>query len=97
MFGLLGSERVNVSSTGALPTEQVVSAGVRQQPDISAVATRKNQEVETLIWNYHDEDVDVPAAPINLTIKRRRESMRLALVDHFRIDAHHSNAFSAWK
>jgi xylan 1,4-beta-xylosidase len=97
MFGLLGSERVKVSSTGALPTEQVVSAGVRQRPDIRAIATRKNQEVETLIWNYHDEDVDVPAAPINLTIKGLPESMRLALVEHFRIDAHHSNAFSAWK
>ncbi|PYU70913.1 MAG: beta-xylosidase, partial [Acidobacteria bacterium] len=25
------------------------------------------------------------------------ESTRLALVEHFRIDAHHSNAFTAWK
>jgi xylan 1,4-beta-xylosidase len=97
MFGLLGSERVKVSSTGALPTEQVVRAGVRQQPDISAIATRKNQGIETLIWNYHDEDVNVPAAPIDLTIRGLPESMRLALVEHFRIDAHHSNAFTAWK
>jgi xylan 1,4-beta-xylosidase len=97
MFGLLGSERVKVSSTGALPNEQVVSAGVRQRPDIRAIATRKNQEVETLIWNYHDEDVNVPSAPIDLTISGLPESVRLALVEHFRIDAHHSNAFTAWK
>src|SRR5258708_19032993 len=96
MFGLMGSERVKVSSTGALPTEQVVSGGVRQRPDIRAIATRKNQEVETLIWNYHDEDVNVPAAPIDLAISGLPESLRLALVEHFRIDAHHSNAFSAW-
>jgi xylan 1,4-beta-xylosidase len=97
MFGLLSSERVKASSTGALPTEQVVSAGVRQRPDIRAIATRKNQEVEALIWNYHDEDVNVPSAPIDLTISGLPESLRLALVEHFRIDAHHSNAFTAWK
>ncbi len=97
MFGLMGSERVKVSSTRALPTEQVVSGGVRQRPDIRAIATRKNQEVETLIWNYHDEDVNVPAAPIDLAISGLPESLRLALVEHFRIDAHHSNAFTAWK
>src|SRR5258707_4592364 len=97
MFGLMGSERVKVSSTGALPTEQVVSGGVRQRPDIRAIATRKNQEVETLIWNYNDEYVNVPAAPIDLAISGLPESLRLALVEHFRIDAHHSNAFTAWK
>ncbi|PYU81710.1 MAG: beta-xylosidase [Acidobacteria bacterium] len=102
MFGLLGSERVKVSSTGALPTEQVVSSGVRQQPDISAIATRKNQEVDIMIWNYHDEDGDAPAAPIDLAITGLLEAMHiapmhLALVEHFRIDARHSNAFTAWK
>ncbi len=102
IFGLLGSERVKVSSTGALPTEQVVSAGVRQQPDIGAIATRKNHEVEIMIWNYHDEDVDAPAAPIDLAIAGLPESthlvpIHLALVEHFRIDAHHSNAFTTWK
>jgi len=97
MFGLLGSERVKVSSTGALPTEQVVSAGVRQQSDISAIATRTNHEIEVMIWNYHDEDVDAPAAPNDLVITGLPESMHLAHVEHFRIDAHHSNAFTAWK
>jgi xylan 1,4-beta-xylosidase len=97
MFGLLRNERVKVSSTGALPTEQVVSTGVRQQPDISAIATRKNQEVDIMIWNYHDDDVDAPAAPIDFAITGLPESMHLALVEHFRIDAHHSNAFTAWK
>jgi xylan 1,4-beta-xylosidase len=98
MFGLLGSERVKVSSTGALPTEQVVGTGVRQQPDINAIATRKNQEVEIMIWNYHDEDVDAPDAPVDLAITGLPESIHLALVEHFRIDGHHhSNAFSAWK
>jgi xylan 1,4-beta-xylosidase len=97
MFGLMGADRVKVSSTGALPVEQVVSAGVRQRPDISAIATRKDHEIEIMVWNYHDEDVDFPAAPIDLAITGLPESVRLALVEHFRIDSHHSNAFTAWK
>jgi xylan 1,4-beta-xylosidase len=127
MFGLLGTERVKVSSTGAIPTGQVLSAGVRQHPDIGAIATRKNREIDVLIWNYHDEDVDAPAAAIDLAITGLPESPRftptpgptvsaapvppaptplvpmplvpmpVVLVEHFRVDAHHSNAFTAWK
>jgi xylan 1,4-beta-xylosidase len=74
-----------------------VTAGVRQQPDINAIATRKNREIAILVWNYHDEDVEAPAAPIDLSITGLPDSLRLALVEHFRIDAHHSNAFTAWK
>jgi xylan 1,4-beta-xylosidase len=97
MFGLLGADRVKVSSTGALPTEQVVSAGVRQQPDIGAIATRKNHEIEIMAWNYHDVDVHSPAATIDLAIAGLPDPVHLALIEHFRIDAHHSNAFTAWK
>ena len=55
-----------------------------------------------MIWNYHDEDGDAPAAPIDLAITGLLEAMHiapmhLALVEHFRIDARHSNAFTAWK
>ena len=97
MFGLLSNERVKVSSARALPIEQIVAAGVRQQPDIRAIATRHGQQVAVMIWNYHDEDVDVPAAAVDLAISGLTESARVGLLEHFRIDRHHSNAFSAWK
>ena len=97
MFGLLGDERVKVSSTGALPTEQVVSSGVRQQPDINAIATRKNQEIDIMVWNYHDEDVEVAPTPVDLTVSGLSGSSHRRLVEHFRIDRHYSNAFTAWK
>ena len=41
MFGLLGSERVKATSSGAMPAEEVVRDGVRGQPDISVIAARK--------------------------------------------------------
>jgi xylan 1,4-beta-xylosidase len=98
MFGLLGDTRVNVSSSGALGNDEIVSAGVRGQPDINAIATRKEHEVQILIWNYHDDDLPTAAAaPIDLTIAGLPESAKRGLLEHFRIDSSHSNAFAAWK
>jgi xylan 1,4-beta-xylosidase len=74
-----------------------VKGGVRGQPDINAIATRKEHEVEILIWNYHDDDLPAETAPIDLTITGLPESVKRGLLEHFRIDSGHSNAFAAWK
>ncbi len=97
MFGLLGSERVKVASSGALPTEEIVRAGVRGQPDIDAIATRRDREVDILIWNYHDDDLPADAAPIDVTISGLPTTARQGLLEHYRVDSNHSNAFTAWK
>jgi xylan 1,4-beta-xylosidase len=97
MFGLLGSERLTASSSAALPVDNVVRAGVRAQPDIRVLAAQRDREVEILVWNYHDDDLAAEAAPIDLTIDGLPAQAKRLLVDHFRIDSDHSNAFTAWK
>jgi xylan 1,4-beta-xylosidase len=97
MLGLLGDERVRVTSSGALASEDVVRAGVRAQPDINAIATRKDREIEILVWNYHDDDLPFPAAPIDLLLTGLPANANRGLLEHFRIDSDHSNAFTAWK
>jgi xylan 1,4-beta-xylosidase len=97
MLGLLGSERVKVTSSGGLATEDVVRAGVRAQPDINAIATRKDHEIEILLWNYHDDDLPFPEAPIDLVITGLPTNTNRGLLEHFRVDSDHSNAFSKWK
>ncbi len=97
MLGLLGNERVKATSSGALTSEDVARNGVRAQPDINAIATRKDREIEILIWNYHDDDVLFPAAPIDLAITGLPADAKRGLLEHFRVDTDHSNAFSAWK
>ena len=97
MLGLLGNERVKVTSSGGLATEDVVRTGVRAMPDINAIATRKNREVEVLVWNYHDDDVPFPAAPINLVIAGLPTDAKRALLEHYRVDSNHSNSLTAWK
>jgi xylan 1,4-beta-xylosidase len=97
MFGLLGSERVKATSSGSLPTQDVVRDGVRGQPDINVVAIRKEDRIEALIWNYHDDDVDAPAAEIDLAVDGLPAGATRVLLEHFRVDSTHSNAFTAWK
>jgi len=95
MFGLLGNERLRLSSSGALKIQDIVSAGVRDQPDINAIATHSERGVEVLIWNYHDDDLAAPDTPLELTITGLPD--QAGLLEHFRVDATHSNSFEAWK
>jgi xylan 1,4-beta-xylosidase len=97
MFGLLGTERVKSSSSAGLPAEEVLRAGVRGEPDINAIATRKNHEIEILVWNYHDADLNVHDAQIELLIDGLPANASQAPLEHFRIDSNHSNAFTVWK
>ena len=68
MLGLLGDERVKVTSSGALATEEVVRDGVRDSLTSMRLPLAKSREIEILVWNYHDDDVSVPAAPVDLVI-----------------------------
>jgi xylan 1,4-beta-xylosidase len=97
MFGMLGNERVQVTSSEALPTDDVMLNGVRSRPDISAIATRTDHEIQILIWNYHDDDLPAAASSIDLMVDGLPPDAKRALSEHFRIDAHHSNAFTSWK
>jgi xylan 1,4-beta-xylosidase len=97
MFGLLGGDRVEASSAAALPFEEVVRSGVRGRPDINVIAARKEHEVEILMWNYHDDDLPAAPAAIDLAIGGMPAKARRGLMEHFRVDSNHSNAFAAWK
>jgi xylan 1,4-beta-xylosidase len=97
MFGLLGDERVAATSSGALQTQQVLSSGVRGAADVNIIATRNKQALTILIWNYHDDDLPASAAKVDLSIDGLPANLSRALVEHFRVDAQHSNAFAAWK
>jgi xylan 1,4-beta-xylosidase len=97
MLGMLGNSLVKTTSSGALATEEIVHNGVRARPDINATATRKEREIEILVWNYHDDDVPFAAAPIDLLITGLPIEAKRGLVEHFRIDSAHSNTFTAWK
>jgi xylan 1,4-beta-xylosidase len=70
---------------------------VRARPDIKAIAAHGDSEIQILIWNYHDDDLPASPAPIDLMVEGLPPDTKRALSEHFRIDAHHSNSFTAWK
>jgi xylan 1,4-beta-xylosidase len=97
MFGLLGGDRVDANSSAALDTVKIVHEGVRSAPDIRTIAARTQNGVQVLVWNYHDEDLPAATASVDLAITGLPANINRALLEHFRIDSTHSNAFTAWK
>ena len=95
MLGRMGGDFLRVTSSGSLPLDVVRSTGVRERPDISAIAARRGEVVAVLMWNYHDDDVPAPPADVELSIEGL--SRQRMTVEHYRIDADHSNAYDAWK
>lgn len=97
MLGLMGGNRVSVTSTGSAGIDQLLRAGVKDNPEVSALATRSGNTVSVLVWHYHDDDVPGPDAAIDLTVEGVSPAVQRALVRHYRIDEQHSNAYAAWK
>jgi xylan 1,4-beta-xylosidase len=97
MLGLLGTTRLTVKADSAIPPAEIQTAGVRSQPDIDAIATRKDREIDVLLIHYEDEDLPAPDAAINFTIAGLPQAAKRVLVETFRVDANHSNSFTAWQ
>jgi xylan 1,4-beta-xylosidase len=97
MAGLMRGNRVTVISSGATPLDSILARGVRQAPDIDGLATSAPGEAAVLLWNYHDDDVAGPGASIVVSMKSIPSSVHRVLLQHYRIDDHHSNAYTTWK
>ena len=95
MFGLLDGDRVSASSAGALPLDEVLQAGVRGLPDINVIAVRQDHQLSILLWNYHDDDNPSADTPVRLLVSE--VPAKKSVIEHFRIDGMHSNAYTAWK
>jgi xylan 1,4-beta-xylosidase len=95
MLGRMLGDRVTVESSGALPLNLVRDTGVRDRPDVNALASRSERTVSVLVWNYHDDDVPAPPADVDLVVEG--VGGRSVDVTHERVDATHSNAYEAWK
>ena len=102
MFGMLGAPGLDnwggwlaTESSGALPLDDVVKSSVMAAPDVNAVATRNGNQVDILLWNYHDADVTAPPAEIHLIVDGLHG--KTVTSAEFRMDATHSNAYLAWQ
>ena len=95
MLGQMSGTRLSVESSSAGPLDIIRDNGVRERPDVYALAAKTDRSVAVLVWNYHDDDVGAPAAEIDLTIDGARNGE--ATLTHTRVDQDHSNSYEAWK
>jgi len=73
----------------------MLKRGVREQPDVSAIASLDQNKLAVLVWHYHDDDISGPDAEISLAIHGLPDGdMKLK---RYAIDSDHSNAFEAWR
>jgi xylan 1,4-beta-xylosidase len=94
MLGQMAGDRVKAVSSAGLTVDEIRDTGVRDAPDISALAARSARSATVLIWNYHDDDLAAPAAAVTLTVNGLPAGQ--ATLTHMRIDETHSNSYSAW-
>jgi xylan 1,4-beta-xylosidase len=95
MLGMMTGDRLAVDNPGAASLDSMLASGVKSAPDVHALASRDTRSVWVLVSNYHDSGKAGPAAPVQLAIAGMPEG-RL-LLEHFRVDARHSNAYEVWK
>jgi xylan 1,4-beta-xylosidase len=97
MAGLMSGERVGTTSSGQIPLGDLVKTGVRQTPDVDAFATKADRDAAIMVWNYHDDDLPAPAVDIQVIVTGIPPGVKRVLLEHYRIDETHSNAYTAWK
>jgi xylan 1,4-beta-xylosidase len=97
LLAALGRVRIPVTSSGARTLDELVESGVREAPDVDALATIEGDQVRILVWHYHDDLV--PAEPVRVTVDVTVPATfgRRAALTHLRVDEEHGDAFEVWQ
>ncbi len=109
MLSKMSGSRVAVTSSGEVPLDAILSGGgargaagavggVRDKPDVTALASLDANKLAVLVWHYHDDDVPGPAAEVSLDLTGLPAAANgSARLTHWLIDDEHSNAYTLWK
>ena len=97
LFSRMGGQRVAVNSSGEVLLDVIMRDGVRGAPDVSALAGLEPRKISVLVWHYHDDDVPGADAAVEITLDHLPPEAVRAKLTEYRVDAGHSNAFTAWK
>jgi xylan 1,4-beta-xylosidase len=95
MFGLMEGKRISVHSTDSFSVADIIANSVRERNDINAMASRNQNSVWVMVWNYHDDNVPGVASPVELIVDGITSNK--VLVNHYRVDDKFSNSFEKWK
>ncbi|MBC8054800.1 MAG: beta-xylosidase [Sphingobacteriaceae bacterium] len=95
MFGKMSGQRVAAESDRMYDLRTAISSSIRgPQTDIGVLASKDAKTAGIMVWNYHDDDKQGPAEPIELIINNVPKKFKLT---HYRVDDKHSNSYEVWK
>lgn len=94
MFARMNGQRLRVQSDAAVPLDKLMKSGVRDKPDVSALAARDGKRITILAWHFHDDDV--PGSDANMSIRLNGAPDGRPKITRTLIDATHANAYTAW-
>jgi xylan 1,4-beta-xylosidase len=97
MFSKMSGTRLRTRSSHEVPLEVMLDKGVREQPDVAALASTAGRKLWVMVWHYHDDDVPGQPAAVTLDLVAFGRASGPASVTHYRIDESHSNAYAEWK
>jgi xylan 1,4-beta-xylosidase len=96
MLGMMDGERVAVTSSASIDARTIIAKGVRERPDVDAMAAISGHTLTVLLWNYQDDE-NGGETQVHVTLRDMPGGGGRALIEHYRIDGTHSNAYTAWQ
>lgn len=99
MFSRMGKDRVSATSSHSISLDAIMREGVRNAPDVAALASRnaESRRMTVMIWHYHDDDLAGPDAAIELSVAGLPGDLAKAKLAHYRVDKQHGNAYAVWQ
>jgi xylan 1,4-beta-xylosidase len=95
MFGLMSGQRVAVGTGNGLNAAAIITSGVRGRADIHAMAAKDKNALSVMLWNYHDDNIPVPASDVEISVNGLADGK--VLMTHYRVDSSFSNSYEVWK
>ncbi len=98
MYARLGHQAVHFESTGTKdPLSYADLWGMEEASDVSGFATlADDQQLAVLIYNHHDDWNAVGDCAVDVVIERLPFEAKPLVMQHYRIDHSHSNAYAEW-
>jgi xylan 1,4-beta-xylosidase len=97
MYSKMDGQRIIATSDSAVALDAIMSRGVREKPDVGALASMGTNKIAVMVWHYHDDDIKGPAAEVALALAGLPASANEAKLRHYRVDEFHSNAYDLWR
>ncbi len=95
MFSKMNGLRLPVTSDSAISLPDLLRSGVREKPDVSALAALDGKKMTVLVWHYHDDDLRGPDAEVRVDLLGAPKGV--PKVKRYLVDETHSNSFTAWQ